>query len=215
MQQPIEEILEKYFSEYEQYHKYALLSIIIIIAAFQIWQAVIVSKKIEKFKNDLKRSEIKFSRFQNMQIDALKAIYDQIVTFHYANHRLINLSVFTHESLKSHIIDWDEQGSKFIDFIHRERILMPPNLVNEFKEFETVMRKISTRLGEESLGLKSLEDDYQTDDVQTLYGNYEDEVASVKQRWTKLMINEDVKNSEDSFHKVRKSVEKYFGELIN
>jgi len=214
MQEPTQQILEKYFSDYKEYHKHALIAIILIVAAYQIWQAIFVSKKIEKFKNDLKRSEIKFSRFQNMQIDALKSIYDQIVNFHYTNHRLLNSTIFTHESLKKRISDWDEEGSKFIDLIHRERILMPPNLINDFKEFETIMRKISGRLTEETRSLISMEDNLETNDVQIIYGNPDDEVVSIKARLVNLNNDENLKNSEDSIHKVRKSVEKYFEELV-
>ncbi|WP_445457353.1 hypothetical protein [Flavobacterium sp. HNIBRBA15423] len=216
MQNPfqIEQILEKYFSEYESYQRYTLLAIIFIVAGYQIWQAIYVSKKIEKFKNDLKRSEIKFSRFQNMQIDALKSIYDKTVSFHYTNHRFLNPVNATHESLKSKIKEWENDASTLIDTFHRERILTPQNIVDEVKLLETVLKKISERLHKEYRSLESMEDYYQTKNVQIIYGNPEDEVASIKARLVDLSTNEDIQKSDTSIQKFRKSLEEYFERLV-
>ncbi|QKJ62808.1 hypothetical protein [Flavobacterium sp. M31R6] len=76
----LEQLLEKYFSDYSSSHIYLLIGFFVTTVLFQILQAIYVSNKIEKFKNELKRSEIKFSRFNTLQIDALKLIYDKAVT---------------------------------------------------------------------------------------------------------------------------------------
>jgi len=62
----IEQFLEKYFSEYKDYHIYALIILTLLMLVFQILQTIFVSRKIEIFKNELKISEIKFSRFNNL-----------------------------------------------------------------------------------------------------------------------------------------------------
>lgn len=85
-----EKLLEKYLSEYKEYHQYTLIAILVLMAGYQIWQAILESGKIEKFNADLKKSVIKFSRFHNMQIDTLKTLNDRIVIFHYKNHRLFS-----------------------------------------------------------------------------------------------------------------------------
>lgn len=45
----IEHLLEKYFSEYKEYHIWAIVILGLIFVGFQIAQTIIVSTKIEKF----------------------------------------------------------------------------------------------------------------------------------------------------------------------
>lgn len=50
----VKEILKEYFSDFKEYHLIILFVFTIIIALIQVIQAIWVSRKIEKFKNDLK-----------------------------------------------------------------------------------------------------------------------------------------------------------------
>lgn len=209
-----EKLLEKYFSEYKEYHQYALITIIILMAGYQIWQAIFVSGKIEKFKADLKKSEIKFSRFHNMQIDALKILYDRIVTFHYKNHHLFSPKSTGHSSLKRKINEWQAEFHIVIDTFHRERILLPPELVEIVKKFESNFQKISIRLDEELQSLSDLEEANQSNDEQVIYGSVEEEDDALKFRMKSLNENEHIKNSEKIIRELRASIEKYFAELI-
>ena len=117
----IEQFLEKYFSEYKDYHIYALIILTLLMLVFQILQTIFVSRKIEIFKNELKISEIKFSRFNNLQIDALKSIYDKLVTFHYKSSSLFFSSTYGHESLKIKMDEWKFEFNSIMDVFHREK----------------------------------------------------------------------------------------------
>lgn len=209
-----EKLLEKYFSEYKEYHQYTLIAIIILMAGYQIWQAIFVSGKIEKFKADLKKSEIKFSRFHNMQIDALKMLYDRIVTFHYKNHRLFSPKSTSHNSLKRKTNEWLAEFDVVIDTFHRERILLPPELVEIIKKFENNFQKISVRLNEEMQSLSDLEEKHQSNDEQVIYGSPDIEDEVLKFRMKSLNENEHIKNSENIIRELRSSIEKYFAELV-
>ncbi len=68
----IKEVLVEYFSDFKDYHLIILCAFTLIIALIQIAQAIWVSKKIESFKNELKKSEIKFSRYNEIQIKILE-----------------------------------------------------------------------------------------------------------------------------------------------
>ncbi len=209
-----EKLLEKYFSEYKEYHQYALFAIIILMSSYQIWQAIFVSKKIEKLKADLKKSEIKFSRFHNMQIDALKIIYDRIVTFHYKNHRLFSPKSTGHSILKRKINEWHAEFEIVIDTFHRERILLPLELLEIVKIFENNFQKISVRLNEELQSLSDLEEVNQSIDEQIIYVNEEEEDEAIKFRMNSLNENENIKNSEKIIRELRAKIEKYFAELV-
>ena len=71
----IKEALEEYFSDFKQYHLIILIGFTIVIALLQIIQSYRVSRKLEKFKNDLKKSEIRFSKYNQLQTEALNIIY--------------------------------------------------------------------------------------------------------------------------------------------
>ena len=55
MDELIKEALENYFSDFKEYHLIILISFTIVIALIQIIQSIIVTRKIERFKNDLKK----------------------------------------------------------------------------------------------------------------------------------------------------------------
>jgi hypothetical protein len=90
MEDLIKKILEEYFSNFKEYHIIILLGLTIIIALIQITQSIIVTKKIERFKNDLKKSEIKFSRYNQLQVDALRRIYHLLAKFQLSNQLIYN-----------------------------------------------------------------------------------------------------------------------------
>lgn len=209
-----EKLLEKYFSEYKDYHKYAIIGMIILMVAYQIWQAIFVSRKIEKFKTDLKKSEIKFSRFHNMQIDALKIIYDKIVTLHYKNHRLFSSKSNGHSRLKTRIHEWKTEFETVIDTFHRERILLPPEFEETIKKFEKNFKDILTRLNEELENISELEAQHESTDEQVIYGAIEEEDLAINARMKALNENEAIKNSEKTLRELRGVIEKYFAELV-
>lgn len=78
MDELVKNALDEYFSDFKEYHLIILILFTIIIALMQIFQAFLVSKKIEKFKNELKKSEIKFSKYNQLQIEALSEIYPML-----------------------------------------------------------------------------------------------------------------------------------------
>mgnify|MGYP003672286779 CR=1 FL=1 len=209
----IEQLLEKYFSEYKDYHIYALIILTLIMIVFQILQTIFVSRKIERFKNELKRSEIKFSRFNNLQIDALKSIYDNLVTFHYKNFRLFFPSTYGHGSLKVKMDEWKSEFNSIMDIFHREKILLPSDLKNKVKDFEIKFNVIFMALKNELQSISEMEEYDGTEDVQILYGNPEKEVESIKSRIERLKKITEIEQSEKTIKDLRQNIEDYFESL--
>lgn len=52
----IRQVLEKYFSDFKEYHLLILVGFTVIIALIQIIQSIWVSRKIERFKSNLKKN---------------------------------------------------------------------------------------------------------------------------------------------------------------
>ncbi len=86
MDELIKQVLDNYFSDFKDYHLLILILFTITIALIQISQSVYVTIKIEKFKNELKKSEIKFSRYNELQVTALRKIFHLLTAFKWASH---------------------------------------------------------------------------------------------------------------------------------
>jgi len=77
----VRQVLEKYFSNFKEYHLLILIGFTVIIALIQIIQSIWVSRKIEHFKSTLKKSEIKYSKYNQLQVEALSKIYQLLTDF--------------------------------------------------------------------------------------------------------------------------------------
>ena len=208
------QLLEKYFAEYSSKHIYILIGFFLVTIIFQILQAIYVSNKIEKFKNELKKSEIKFSRFNTLQIDALKLIYDKVVTFHFINYRLFYPKTYSHQSLKTRMENWTLEFGNVMDILHRERILLPQEVEEKVNNFNSQLKKIAEYLDIERQSLLTVEEYEGSDDPQILYNNAETEVEAMKLRIENLLKNDEIKNSENLIKDFRKKIEEYFANLI-
>lgn len=108
MEDLIKQVLEKYFTEYKNYHLLILIAFTFVIALLQVIQTFIVTKKVENFKNELKKSEIRFSRYNELQINALRKIYHQLANFQLVNNLLFNNqpNSIGHTKFKNRINEW-------------------------------------------------------------------------------------------------------------
>ena len=207
------QILEKYISEYTSIHIYVLIAFFLISVACQISIAIFVIKKIGKFTNELKKIESKSNRFSDLQIDALKMIYDKTVTFHYMNYKLYFHKTYSHETLKAKIANWKSEFVSIMDVLHRERILLPTELDSIVKEFESQIKKIAGYLDIELNNLLTIENRFGTDNPQALYKNQEAEAESMKLIIEKLLKVDVIKTSENLIQNFKKKIEEYFTNL--
>lgn len=207
-------ILEKYFAEYSSQHIYILIGFFSITIIFQILQAIFVSNKIEKYKNELKKSEIKFSRFNTLQIDALKLVYDKLVTFHFSNYRLFYPKTYSHQSLKTRIENWNIEFGNVMNILHRERILLPTEVQKIENDFNTQFKKIAEYLIVENQSLLTFEEHEGIDDPKILYKSSQAEVDAINQRIENLLKKDEIKNSEVLIKNFREKIEDYFKSLI-
>lgn len=119
------QILEKYFSDFKAYHLLILVGFTILVTLIQIIQSIWLSRKIEHFKSDLKKSEIKFSAYNQIQIQALSNAY-QILT-EFLGHTLSVKNEINSESIeriKSISLKWlDSYGIVYSTFTKNKYIL--------------------------------------------------------------------------------------------
>lgn len=209
----VEVILKKYFDDYQEFHIWAIVITLFLTVVIQIIQAVYVSNRIEKYKNELKKSEIKFSRFNELQIESLKSIYDKIVDFHYMNFRLFFPVKYEHNNFKNRIDDWKKGFNELMDIFHREKILLPSNLKIKIKDFEQKFNIIYINLNLEIDRLRDIENLNESYDVQEIYLNYSAEVENIKSRLNFLNNINEISQSETTIKELRLMIEDYFENL--
>ena len=77
----IREILEKYFSEYKEYNLIIFFVFALLTVLINIIQNIIITRKLEKYKSELKKSELKFSVYNQLQIESLSKLFQQLTEF--------------------------------------------------------------------------------------------------------------------------------------
>ncbi|PWW30922.1 hypothetical protein [Chryseobacterium sp. AG844] len=189
---------------------YTLITIII-----QFISNYCLSKKIETFKNDLKRSEIKFSKHSQMQIECLKNMYNNVVDWHFSFYELLNPKYLTHASLKSNINNLNIIFKSNMDYFHRNKILLTEEIIKQIGVVHSKFKKIQELCNKELDTLSSIEEYYMSNEPQTIYNEPENETSEIKKRIEELKTNYEVSSFEDDLKKLRELVENYFKELTN
>ena len=129
MESLIKQALDEYFSDFKKYHLLILILFTIIIALIQVLQSIFISKKIENFKSELKKSEIKFSKYNQIQIEALSNAYELLTDFlkiTYITKRNLNHS--SPELISSTAKDWLTSYGKTYSYFSLSITLDVPNI---------------------------------------------------------------------------------------
>ncbi len=209
------ELIEDILGEYKEYMSWILLVFVIISALLQLFLNWLLASKIEKYKNDLTKGEIKFTRHTEMQIECLKKMYDILVTFHFSFSNLIKPPYLTHETLQNNIKSFQVNFLHTVNFCHRNKILLTDEIVKKIGIVHEKFNKIDVLCRLETDELSAIEDYFGSLEPQVLYKNPEDEVEYIKLRIIKLNENNDVKSYEADIKELRELIENYFKQLVS
>lgn len=214
MDELIKQALDEYFSDYKKYHLIILISFVLIIALIQIIQSFWVSSKIETFKTDLKKSEIKFSRHNELQINSLREIYHKLVSFQLANNLIFKSKPRTvgHSKYKNRINGWIKSYIECADDFAREKILLTNELKKLFgrtlKDFEEVKDILMSE--RENLDYWEMMNE---GNWNTMYDFEENELDTISEKIDKLKVKESIKNSEKHIRELREKIEAEFTKM--
>ena len=203
------QVLNEYFSNFKEYHLIILCFFTVIIALIQIIQSIYISRKIEKYKNILKKSEIKFSRYNELQVVALRTIYHLTVELHKRNRILLDdsttelgLNQFT-VRINNWLKAYNECNSEF----SKEKILLPSSLKKQYSQVLNDFEKIRITLIKEQ---KSLADEEHAQANGYGYQYAEEEHEGILKQLKTLKTENHFINSENHISDLRESIEVYF-----
>ncbi len=207
------EIIEDYFSEYKSQMIWILIAFTIISGLIQYFQNLRLSKKIEEYKNELKRDEIKFSRFNELQIESLKNLYDHIVTFHFKYTGLLKPTFYTHNSLKANLKEVKIEFWVCLEYFHRNRIFLTDEMVTTIRALHDNFKIVEIHLGNEWRELSRIEERNSSSNPQEIYHSDEDEVELIKKRIASLKSKDKVLAFEKDIKSIKENTENYFKQL--
>ena len=214
MEELIKQALDKYFSDYKQYHLIILILFVVIISIFQILQALWISTRIEKIKNILKKSEIKFSRYNELQVEALRDIYQKLVLFNYANSNLFYNSYDknNHTQYKNRINVWVKSYLDCINQFSLEKLLLSETIkelvlktIIDFQQVKNVIlneKEVLEYTEMEGLG-----------DWNIMYEYSDIELEIINRRIENIKTNEFITKSEKHIKELRESIENHFAKM--
>ena len=210
----IKQALEEYFSEYKQYQIWVLLGFTILIVLLQIGQTYYMTTKIEKFKNDLKKSEIKFSRYNELQITALRKIYHQLTSFQLANNLIFNSEPNTidHTKFKIRINEWIKIYVECSSEFAREKILLSKEIKDLFSKTISDFEEIKKVLIDERHNLDYLEMEH-SGNWNSMYEFQDNELNSITSQIKKLKEKPFTKNADKHIRELREKIEETFQKM--
>ncbi|MDI5894295.1 hypothetical protein [Flavobacterium algoritolerans] len=214
MENLVRQLLETEFREYKQYHLYILIGFTLIIALFQVIQTLIVTNKVEKYKNDLKKSEIRFSRYNELQINALRKIYHQLATFQLANNLLFKngTNKIGHTKFENRINEWIKNYLDCANELAREKILLPKEIKESFSKTIKDFDEIKSVLINERENLNYLEMAY-SGNWNSMYEFEGNELAIITQKLNIIKEKDSIKNSDKHIRELREKIEAVFQKM--
>lgn len=214
MEDLIKQVLEKYFTEYKNYHLLILIAFTFVIALLQVIQTLILTKKVENFKNELKKSEIRFSRYNELQITALRKIYHQLANFQLVNNLLFNNqpNPIGHTKFKNRINEWIKNYLECANELAREKILLPTEIKELFSKTIQDFDEVKSILISQREDLNYLEMQY-SGDWNSMYEFEENELGTITQKLNSIKEKPSIKNSDKHIRDLREKIETVFQKM--
>lgn len=147
MDELIKSALEEYFSDFKEYHLIILILFTIIIAILQVLQSFLVSKKIEKLKNELKKSEIKFSKYNQLQIEALSEIYPMLADLQINTVKLkseLNKKEASPERISKLAENWGKSFNEVFYNFSQKKYIFPKSINSKYSDLIEQLIKMNS-----------------------------------------------------------------------
>ncbi len=208
MDELIKQALDEYFSDFKEYHLIILIAFTVVIALIQIIQSILVSKKIERFKNELKKSEIRFSKYNQLQIESLSKIYPLLTDL------LTRTSIIKNEIDKSSpeknqkiTEDWGKAFNQVFGTFTKEKYILPKEIKSSFGLILQSLIKMNKYINLEN-NFSSLFATFQNGEVEFM-GNDEDR-TNISDELEKLKKEDLISKTIKDINELRGEIENYF-----
>lgn len=206
----IREILEKYFSEYKEYNLIIFFVFALLTVLINIIQNIIITRKLEKYKSELKKSELKFSVYNQLQIESLSKLFQQLTEFKDTTSIISKSESKSPESYQQIAVIWSNKFFETTKMFSKEKYILPKNIKNRYTEIHQNFKTLFEYIKNE----KELKSNFFTNEVGDLIfeGDYQN-LNELTEKIQKFNRNDIFAKAINDIELVRKEIEKHFEKL--
>lgn len=215
MTELIQQLLNEKFANYQQYHIFILILAIIVMALIQFFSNRHLKRDVTRLAATLKKSEIKFSRYHEEQVEAYKKLYTLFYEFRSASLRIL---YFGDRDADHHIHKQKLQGyidaqHKLMHYFRSNRILFPKETCDKIDENFKVFSGFTTIIFKDKEDMDNFEMYFDSNFVE-MYGSAEGEMDKIKQRARKLRESNEYKMAGKKIWALIQELEVDFRKLV-
>jgi hypothetical protein len=206
----IREILEKYFSEYKEYNLIIFFVFALLTVLINIIQNIIITRKLEKYKSELKKSELKFSVYNQLQIESLSKLFQQLTEFKDTTSIISKSESKSPESYQQIAVIWSNKFFETTKIFSKEKYILPKNIKNRYTEIHQNFKTLFEYIKNE----KELKSNFFTNEVGDVVfeGDYQN-LNELTEKIQKFNRNDIFAKAINDIELVRKEIEKHFEKL--
>ena len=206
----IREILEKYFSEYKEYNLIIFFVFALLTVLINIIQNIIITRKLEKYKSELKKSELKFSVYNQLQIESLSKLFQQLTEFKDTTSIISKSESKSPESYQQIAVIWSNKFFETTKIFSKEKYILPKNIKNRYTEIHQNFKTLFEYIKNE----KELKSNFFTNEVGDVIfeGDYQN-LNELTEKIQKFNRNDIFAKAINDIESVRKEIEKHFEKL--
>lgn len=206
----IREILEKYFSEYKEYNLIIFFVFALLTVLINIIQNIIITRKLEKYKSELKKSELKFSVYNQLQIESLSKLFQQLTEFKDTTSIISKSESKSPESYQQIAVIWSNKFFETTKIFSKEKYILPKNIKNRYTEIHQNFKTLFEYIKNE----KELKSNFFTNEVGDLIfeGDYQN-LNELTEKIQKFNRDDIFAKAINDIELVRKEIEKHFEKL--
>ena len=184
-------------------------SFMAIKVAYIFFKTICITKNIEKYKSELKRTELKFSVYNQLQIEALSKLFQQLTEFKEITSIISNSEKRSPEKYKQIAISWTNNFFEMTKLFSKEKYILPIEIKKQYtlihQNFNTILGFIKSE--------KELKSNFYTDEFgDVVYEDYEriNELTDELKLFNRDIVFEKAINNIEF---ARKEIENYFEKI--
>ncbi|PKG42621.1 hypothetical protein [Psychroflexus sp. MES1-P1E] len=207
--------MDEKLSEYQQYHIWILIGAVVIIATIQFFMNRHLKRDVARLSADLKKAEIKFSKYHQDQVDAYKQLYTHFYEFRAATQRILYFADrdADHHIHKKRLQEYLVNQKQLMHFFKSNRILFPEDTCKKIDDNFTVFARFTSKVFKDKEDLENFETYFDANFME-MYGNAEGEMDKIKQRARNLRESEEYKEAGKKMWKLIQELENDFRKLV-
>lgn len=203
----IEALVEKYFSEYKDDTLVIFVIFSLLVIVINIIHNIIITRKLAKYQSKLKKNELKFSVYNQLQIEALSKIFHLITELKDITISISNSENKSPEFYKQISISWSNKFFEITKFFSKEKYILPKIIKTKYTEIHENFRSIFDFI--------KFEDEYKskfrTDEIgEIVFEGDGQEISLLMEKISKFNREDTLKKAISDIEIIRKHIEDHF-----